>query len=105
MFHLFPSCLTLQLGIRSMFTFQASLPALARGQVVQNRLQVSNVLQKTGIEVNEKGSTVFAATQISLTNKFGGETEFVVDRPFMFMIEDETTGTLVFSGKVINPEY
>jgi len=93
------------LGIRSMFTFQASLPALARGQAVQDRLQVSNVLQKTGIEVNEKGSTAYAATQISLTNKFGGETEFIVDRPFMFMIEDETTGTLVFSGKVTHPEY
>lgn len=87
-----------------MFTNQASFPLLARGMDVQDRLQVSSVLQKTGIDVNEKGSTVYAATQISLTNKFGGEIEFNADHPFLFLIEDETTGTLVFSGKVIKPE-
>lgn len=88
-----------------MFSNEASLPLLARGADVQDRLQVTNVVQKTGIDVNEKGSTVYAATQISLTNKFGGESEFVADRPFLFLIEDESTGTLVFSGKVVKPEY
>lgn len=87
-----------------MFTNRASFPLLARGAGVQDRLQVSNVLQKTGIEINEKGSTAFAATQISLTNKFGGEYEFNVNRPFLFLIEDETTGTLIFSGKVLKPD-
>lgn len=94
-----------QLGIRQMFTNQASFPLLARGAAVQDRLQVSNVLQKTGIEINEKGSTAYAATQISLTNKFGGDFEFIANRPFLFLIEDETTGTLIFSGKVLHPEY
>lgn len=94
-----------QLGIRRMFTSEASFPLLARGDHVKDRLQVSNVLQKTGIEVNEKGSTAFAATEISLVNKFGGDVEFIADRPFLFMIEDETTGTLLFSGKVCHPEY
>lgn len=88
-----------------MFTNQASFPLLQRGSAVQDRLQVSNVLQKTGIEVNEKGTTAYAATQVSLTNKFGGDIEFIADRPFLFMIEDETTGTLIFSGKVTHPEY
>lgn len=49
----------MQLGIRQMFTHQASLPQLVRGSAVQDRLQVSNVLQKTGIEINEKGSTAY----------------------------------------------
>lgn len=86
-----------------MFTNQASFPLLARGEAVKDRLRVSNVIQKTGIEVNEQGSTAYAATQVSLVNKFGGDYEFIANRPFLFLIEDETTGTLIFSGKVTNP--
>ncbi|XP_055302785.1 serine protease inhibitor 27A-like [Sitodiplosis mosellana] len=92
------------LGIRQMFTLQASFPQLVRGNVVQDRLQVSNVLQRTGIEVNEKGSTAYAATIVSLVNKFGASIEFNADRPFLFLIEDETTSTLIFTGKVTKPE-
>lgn len=87
-----------------MFTLQASFPQLVRGNVVQDRLQVSNVLQRTGIEVNEKGSTAYAATVVSLVNKFGASLEFNADHPFLFLIEDETTSTLIFSGKVTKPE-
>jgi len=94
-----------ELGIRNIFTNKASLPLLARGNGVQDRLQVSQVLQKAGIDVNERGSTVYAATQITLTNKFGGDYEFRVDRPFFFLIQDESTGTVLFAGKVVNPTY
>jgi len=93
------------IGIKSIFTNEASLPALARGADVAGRLQVSKILQKAGIFVNEQGSTVYAATEISIVNRFGGDTtrEFIANRPFVFIIEDETTGTLLFSGKVTNP--
>lgn len=76
---------------------------MVRGTAVQDRLQVSNVLQKTGIEINEKGSTAFAATEVTVSIKFG--LDFTADHPFLFMIEDETTGTLIFTGKVTRPEY
>lgn len=71
-----------------------------------DRLQVSKVLQKAGIYANEKGSTVYAATEIQLTNKFGGDNtaQFIANRPFVFVIEDETTGTLLFTGKVTDPQ-
>lgn len=87
-----------------MFTHQASLPQLVRGNLVQDRLQVSNVLQKTGLEINEEGSTAYAATVASIVNKIGVEIEFKADRPFLFFIIDEKTGTLLFSGKFIRPE-
>lgn len=87
-----------------MFTFQASFPQLVRGNLVQDRLQVSKVLQKTGIEVNEEGSTAYAATVASIVNKIGVEIEFDADHPFLFFIIDETTGTLIFSGKYVRPE-
>lgn len=94
-----------QLGINSIFTQQASLPLLARGSGYLDRLRVSQILQKAGIDLNEKGSTVYAATEVILVNKFGGDTmvDVIVNRPFMFVIEDESSGTVLFTGKVTNP--
>lgn len=67
---------------------------------------MSKILQKAGIYVNERGSTVYAATEVMIVNKFGGDmtTEFIANRPFLFFIEDETTGTILFSGKVTSPD-
>lgn len=41
---------------------------------------------------------------VELVNKFGMHTvPFNVSRPFLFFIEDETTNTVIFIGKVVNP--
>lgn len=88
-----------------MFTTPASLPQLARGPF-KERMQVSNVLQKIGIEVNEKGSTAYAGTVPALDGRVNDDStaiEFKVDRPFLFFVIDESTGTLIFSGKVVRP--
>lgn len=78
---------------------------MVRGVDSFGKLQVSQVLQKAGIEVSEEGSTAFAATEVVISNKFGGGTsaEFIANRPFLFLIEDETTGTILFAGKVCDP--
>lgn len=93
------------LGIREVFSDEASLPLLARGSGLQGRLKVSNIIQKAGLVVDEKGSTAFAATEVSLVNKFGddGVRDFVANRPFVFMIEDERNNAILFSGKVVDP--
>lgn len=93
------------LGIREVFTDEASLPLLARGSGLEGRLKVSNIIQKAGLAVDEKGSTAFAATEVSLVNKFGddGIRDFIANRPFVFMIEDERNSAILFSGKVVDP--
>lgn len=40
--------------------------------------------------------------EIDIGNKIGDQ-EFHADHPFMFYIEDETTGTILFMGRVTNP--
>lgn len=66
---------------------------------------MSNFDQSSGIVVNEKGSTVHSADVNTLINRFGEDIEFNADHPFIFTIEDETTGTLLFTGKFIKPEW
>lgn len=98
---------TLQaLGIHDIFTSDASLPGLARGAGVAEVLKVSNVFQKSGIDVNEKGTEAYASTVVEIDNKFGGTPlieEFNVNQPFLFFIEEEATGNIIFAGKVLEP--
>lgn len=94
------------LGINDIFTDDASLPGLDRGAEVAGKLKVSNVIQKAGIDVNEKGTEAFASTVFEIGNKFGGNPvieEFTVNRPFIFFIEEEATGSIIFAGKVLEP--
>lgn len=95
----------MNMGITTVFTNNASLPLLARGdQTSTNQLLLSQILQQAGIEVNEEGSVAFAATQAQLINKIGGGTkDFIANRPFLFYIEDEKTGNILFAGKVSDP--
>lgn len=91
-----------ELGIRSMFESDAELNDIAES--ANNMLVVSNVLQKAGLKVNEQGSIAYVATEAEVANKFGDARMILkVDRPFLFFIEDETTHTAVFVGKVVNP--
>lgn len=93
------------IGIREIFSQNASLPLLARGKGARNEVRVSRVFQKAGININEQGSEAYAATEIQLVNKFGGDGTqiFTANRPFLFFIEDEDFGTLLFAGKVEDP--
>ncbi|XP_058833590.1 serine protease inhibitor 2-like [Topomyia yanbarensis] len=92
------------LGITEVFTRRASLPQLSGGK--RSNLEVSKILQKAGIEVNERGTLAFAATEIQLVNKFGiddSPIQFEANRPFMFYIKDEDSDAILFVGKVLNP--
>jgi serine protease inhibitor len=65
---------------------------------------ISNVFHKAVIEVNEEGSEAAAATVIGigLTSAIIDPITFIADRPFMFIIADETTGTMLFMGKLLS---
>ncbi|KAL2735249.1 antithrombin-III-like isoform X2 [Vespula squamosa] len=98
--HLEPSLR--ELGIRDIFDDTATLTGIAKTKRVSRHLIVSDVLQKTGIEVNENGTTAYAATGIQIGNKITYQT-FHANHPFVFYIEDESTGTILYIGKITNP--
>ena len=67
-------------------------------------LFISRVIHKTFIDVNEKGTEAAAVTVVEIRETSAGPgTEFVVDKPFVYVIKEKTSGAIVFMGKVGNP--
>jgi serine protease inhibitor len=89
----------MEMGMKEAFTL-----ADFSGVNEQKDLFISNVLHKTFVEVNEKGTEAAAASSLRMT--FGLEPPppvFRADRPFIFMIMDNKTGSILFMGRVMNP--
>lgn len=71
----------------------------------QPHLFISEVKHKTFLEVNEVGSEAAAVTSvgIQLTSVGTSIPRFTVNRPFLFMIREKASGTILFMGKMKNP--
>ena len=71
---------------------------------INPELFISRILHKAVVEVTEQGSEAAAATAVEMTKGIPSEpVEFVVDRPFLFTISDDRTGSILFMGKVVDP--
>ena len=70
---------------------------------IGDSIAISRVLHKTVIEVNEEGSTAAGVTVVEMreTAVIMNPPEFIADRPFMFVIADDETGSILFMGKLI----
>ncbi|MDD5696344.1 MAG: serpin family protein, partial [Bacteroidales bacterium] len=75
------------------------------GGISDESIFVSFVQQNTFVDVNEEGTEAAAVTTIGIEYTSVGPDPFIVDKPFVFAIRERTTGTLLFIGKVILPEY
>ena len=77
---------------------------------IASNLYVSAALQKTFVEVKEEGTEAAAVTGIPMPLAAGIPTPppdpftMIVDRPFLFLIEDSQTGTILFMGLVFEPQ-
>jgi len=68
-------------------------------------LFISSVVHKAFVDVNEAGTEAAAATAVIMELK-AMPSEMVtlkVDRPFIFLIRDIETGTVLFMGRVLDP--
>ncbi len=68
----------------------------------QRQLFLSRVIHETVVEVNEEGTVAAAATVVEVTTD-SIPPEIVANRPFLFMIRERNSGTILFLGRVMNP--
>ncbi|HEU4388096.1 MAG TPA: serpin family protein [Blastocatellia bacterium] len=69
------------------------------------RLAISKVIHKAFVDVNEEGTEAAAATGTEMrVTSVQRETVFRADHPFVFMIRDNKSGSILFIGRVTNPQ-
>ncbi len=68
-------------------------------------LYISHVLHKAFVDVNEEGTEAAAATAVVIKGRSARPPMpvFRADRPFVFVIRDNVTGTALFAGRYTNP--
>jgi serpin B len=90
-----------RMGMEEAFTEQADFSGMTGNQ----ELYITDILHKAFVAVDEEGTEAAAATAVIV-----GETAMpdqpisvTVDHPFLFVIRDIETGTILFVGRVMNP--
>lgn len=82
-------------------------PTLAdfSGMTGKRDLFISAVIHKAFVDVNERGTEAAAATAVTmmLTAVPDRQKKFVADHPFIFLIKDNTSGCILFIGRLVNP--
>ncbi|WP_076672206.1 serpin family protein [Pontibacter indicus] len=89
-----------KLGMGIAFSGGANFSRMLEGQ---SNLAISKVKHKTFVEVNEEGTEAAAVTSVGveLTSM---PSAYRIDRPFVFMIREKSSGAILFIGKLMQPE-
>jgi serpin B len=68
------------------------------------RLFISDVVHKTFLRIDEKGTEAAAATGVTISAESSGpELTFRADHPFLALIRDKQTGAVLFLGRIVDP--
>ena len=86
------------MGIRSAYSDNADFSKIADG------IAVSSVNHRAKVIVDENGTKAAAETDIMIKETAMMPSEetynFIVDKPFVYVIEDQSTGMILFMGRV-----
>ena len=87
------------MGMVASFTAQADFSRMS----TEDGLYLSEVKHKSVVRVDETGTEAAAATAVTVS-VVSAPPAFRVDRPFVFLIHERLSGTILFAGKVVLPE-
>ena len=88
------------LGMRD--AFQAGAADFTRMSSLGRQLIIDAVKQKTYVDVNEEGTEAAAVTSVGVSvTSAPVSVQMRVDRPFIFLIRERLTGTVLFMGKMV----
>ena len=86
------------MGMPTAFSDQADLS----GMNGTGGLYIQSALHKAFVNVNEEGTEAAAATGVGM-GVTSAPPSFRADHPFLFLILDNVTGSVLFIGRVVNP--
>ncbi|MBC5635712.1 serpin family protein [Ornithinibacillus sp. BX22] len=92
-----------ELGMESAFDYNADFTRMIEEK---DPIWISEVKQKTFLEVNEEGTEAAASTSVGVVTEsatLDGPFYMRVDRPFFLAIVDDETETILFMGAIRNP--
>jgi serpin B len=87
------------MGLTSPFGAEADFNGMVEG----GGLHISAAIHKANITVDEKGTEAAAATAVMVNRRGFPIVEMTLDRPFIYAIVAQDTGTILFLGRVMNP--
>ncbi len=88
------------MGMPTMFTDMADLSKIAPPA---GKLKVGFVKQNTFVAVDEKGTEAAAVTTIGIElTSVPIMPEFICNRPFLFIISEKQSNSILFAGKIVN---
>ena len=93
-----------ELGMPTVFDpYDANL--LDIGSSVKGNLYVESALHDAYVKVNEEGTEAAAVTAIVVftLEEAPPPPYFIADHPFIFIIQDDSSGTILFMGRISNP--
>lgn len=88
-----------RLGMPLAFSTKADLSGIGR----RRALYLSDVVHKAYVDVNELGTEAAAATGVGIRQE-AAPPSFAANRPFVFLIRDNRSGSVLFLGRVMNPK-
>jgi len=87
-----------KMGMDIAFTGDADFTRMFR----PGGLMISRVRQKTFLEVDEQGTEAAAATSVEMIPA-SASMSYTFDRPFLLVIRERFSGTILFIGKIVDP--
>ena len=73
------------------------------GMTGKKDLFIGKVIHKAFVDVNEEGTEAAAATAVVMARGISRPLAFRADHPFMFLIRENKTGSILFIGRIVDP--
>ena len=93
-----------KMGMPTAFSGEADFS----GMTGTRDLFIGTVIHQAFVEVNEEGTEAAGATAVVLDTRMPGKPKpipiFRADHPFVFLIQEKETGSILFFGRVSEPE-
>jgi serine protease inhibitor len=87
------------MGMGAAFSDQADFTGIR----AEGGLFISDVIHKTFVNVDEKGTEAAAVTAVMVGISSGPMDLIRLDRPFVFVIRERNSGAILFLGRIMNP--